>query len=238
MSSPYYKNFAEKVIELNNRLTKNTICIGIDEDAVHEYSARCSVFENDSKCGTMLLYYSPTKNSFKADVRKITVQEIREKIENLFEAGKVETKKEVHKPAEISKGLYAYVDGSYIHKRIGFGAVILSNGEIIAEFSGQVTDPTYQHARQVSGELMAVGKVVQWCITNNIKEIAIYYDYEGIEHWVTGKWKAKQILTQRYSDYVRKSQVKIYWKKVAAHTGVYWNEYVDVLAKNGAQQIV
>ena len=66
------------------------------------------------------------------------------------------------------------------------------------------------------------------------KKVASLYDYEGIEHWVTGKWKAKQLLTQRYRDYVQKSGVSIQWVKVAAHTGDYWNEYVDQLAKQAA----
>lgn len=236
MTKPFYKNFVDKVNELNALIRHSSINLCIDEDAVHEYSARCSVYCNDTKCGTMLLYYSPKKNSFKADIRKITIVEVRDEISTFFDTESVERKSEVDKPKQVIKGLYAYVDGSFIHKKIGFGAVILLNGEIVAEFSGMVTEPTYQHARQVSGELMAVGKVIQWCIANNIQEIAIYYDYEGIEHWVTGKWKAKQVLTQRYSDYVRKSNVKIQWKKVAAHTGVYWNEYVDVLAKNATQQ--
>jgi ribonuclease HI len=104
----------------------------------------------------------------------------------------------------------------------------------VAEFSGKVLDPDYQHARQVAGELMAVGKVIQWCLAQQQNRIAIYYDYEGIEHWVTGKWKAKQLLTQRYRDYVQKSGVSIQWVKVTAHTGDYWNEYVDQLAKQAA----
>ncbi|MFQ9072177.1 MAG: hypothetical protein ACLR43_05120 [Faecalibacillus faecis] len=29
-----------------------------------------------------------------------------------------------------------------------------------------------------------------------MKHISIYYDYEGIEKWVTGEWKAKKEITK------------------------------------------
>lgn len=233
MSAPFKKNFEKKVEELNKLLQKELITIVLDYEALHEYSARCTVLYRAEKSGTCLLYYSPKRNSFKVDVRKIKLVEVQDKISTHFDNENVgKGYSESRKPERNVNGILAYVDGSFLDNTVAYGAVVLLGEQKLAEFSGVVADPNYQHARQVAGELMAVGKVIQWCVANNVTEISIFYDYEGIEHWVTGKWKAKQLLTQRYRDFIVKSNVKITWVKVAAHTGVYWNEYVDSLAKN------
>ena len=238
MNAPFKKNFEKKIEDLNKLLHKDLITIVMDYEALHEYNVRCDVLYRAEKAGTILLYYSPKKNSFKADVRKVKLIDVQEKISKYFDQEKVEKAYSETKQSEKKiSGLKAYVDGSFLDNRVAYGAVVLLEEQMLIEFSGIVSDPNYQHARQVAGELMAVGKVIQWCVANSVTEVSIFYDYEGIEHWVTGKWKAKQILTQRYRDFVVKSNVKINWIKVAAHTGVYWNEYVDSLAKNAIKSM-
>ena len=63
--------------------------------------------------------------------------------------------------------------------------------------------------------------------------ITIYYDYEGIEKWANGIWKANKAGTQRYKEFVAKQRekIEISFSKVAAHTGVKYNEMADQLAK-------
>lgn len=226
-----------KVDDINSRLNYRFIRLSYAQEDIREYSIRCEVHSNQSSCGHLTLYYSQKKNRFTMDLRSVKNKEVRHELalhaDEIVE--KANTKKVVKPPVALN-GLYAYVDGSFINNTVAFGAVILHEEKIVAEFSGKVLDPDYQHARQVAGELMAVGKVIQWCKAGNYSHIAIHYDYEGIEHWVTGKWKAKQLLTQRYRDFVLQSGVVVRWIKVAAHTGVYWNEYVDTLAKQAATQ--
>ncbi|MCS6903920.1 MAG: RNase H family protein [Bacteroidia bacterium] len=127
-----------------------------------------------------------------------------------------------------------YVDGSYYGGRVGYGAVILREDQIIKEFSGKVSPEYAQHTRQVAGELIAVGHAINWCKKNNISEVEIYYDYTGIEKWATGEWKANLPLTQRYARFMQNLSIKVTWKKVKSHSGNKWNEYVDKLAKEGA----
>ena len=38
--------------------------------------------------------------------------------------------------------------------------------------------------------------------------LELFYDYEGIEKWVTGEWRAKNPLTQTYRDFMREQHVR------------------------------
>jgi ribonuclease HI len=128
-----------------------------------------------------------------------------------------------------------YVDGSYFDGKVGYGAVVLENDELIKEFCGFVPSEHVENTRQVAGELFAVGLALRWCKERNITHLTLYYDYLGIEKWATGEWKTNISLTQRYARFMKEMPIRITWKKVKSHAGNYWNEYVDVLAKKGAQ---
>ena len=125
----------------------------------------------------------------------------------------------------------AYVDGSYKDGKVGWGAVIIKDGELYGEFSGIVDDEEVHGTRQVAGELKAVKEIIFWCKEQKIKEISIHYDYTGIKEWVAGTWKAKNPVTQDYRDYVRASGVKINWIKVKSHSGNKYNDKADKLAR-------
>jgi ribonuclease HI len=128
-----------------------------------------------------------------------------------------------------------YVDGSYFNGKVGYGAVVLENDKLIKEFCGFVPSEHVENTRQVAGELFAVGLALRWCKERNITRVALYYDYLGIEKWATGEWKTNISLTQRYARFMKETPICITWKKVKSHQGNYWNEYVDTLAKKGAQ---
>ena len=130
-----------------------------------------------------------------------------------------------------------YVDGSYIEGKVGYGAIILNEGEVITQFCGGVSPERAENTRQVAGELVGVGKALQWCKENDVKDIHIYYDYKGIECWATGKWKANLNLTQNYARFMKQFMIEGYritFHKVKSHSGNRWNEAVDQLAKAGA----
>lgn len=125
----------------------------------------------------------------------------------------------------------AYVDGSYLEGKVGYGAVLLQDKIVLQEFSGAVTEHT--ESRQVAGELVAVITIMDYCAQHNISEVDIFYDYKGIEQWATGRWKTNKPLTQQYAATVRKSSVKVRWHKVKSHSGNEWNDRADELAKQG-----
>ena len=114
----------------------------------------------------------------------------------------------------VKKSAYAYVDGSYNQNTSTYGY-----------------DPEMASMRNVSGEILGAEAAMKKAEELGIKELTLYFDYIGIEAWVTGKWRANKEGTQRYRDVMRESSVKIVFKKVKGHSGVQGNEEADLLAK-------
>lgn len=130
----------------------------------------------------------------------------------------------------------AYVDGSF-EKSIGryaFGCVLLTpDGQEIRE-SGSGSDPAGVAIRNVAGEMLGAMNAVKWAQENGYPAVEIRYDYEGVEKWVTGVWRAKTPLTSKYAVHMQEAgkKIKISFCKVAAHTGNHYNEEADQLAKS------
>lgn len=130
----------------------------------------------------------------------------------------------------------AYVDGSF-EKSIGryaFGCVLLTpDGQEIRE-SGSGSDPAGVAIRNVSGEMLGAMNAVKWAQENGYPAVEIRYDYEGVEKWVTGVWRAKTLLTSKYAAHMQEAgkKIQISFCKVAAHTGNHYNEEADQLAKS------
>ena len=74
---------------------------------------------------------------------------------------------------------------------------------------------------------------MNWAVEHGYQAVTIYYDYEGIEKWANGIWKANKPGTKRYQAFIaqKREDINIFFKKVAAHTGVEYNELADQLAK-------
>ena len=141
-----------------------------------------------------------------------------------------------------SKGLspvQVWVDGACVPEadgtlHIGWAFLVFMNGQELHRDSGSdIPGDAYQH-RNVAGEIMAIRKAVAWCHRKEIKEISIHYDYQGLESWVTGKWKANTPFTQEYAQIIQNSDLIIHWVKVKAHSGELGNEIVDKLAREAA----
>ncbi len=126
----------------------------------------------------------------------------------------------------------AYVDGSYDKDSglYGYGAIILndSNEQLcVLSGSGEDTDGIWN----VAGELAGVKAAVNYAVSNGEKTIHIFYDYEGIEKWATGAWKAKKPATKDYVSFICNADVEVTFEKVKAHSGDKYNELADKTAK-------
>ena len=130
----------------------------------------------------------------------------------------------------------AYVDGSF-EKSIGryaFGCVILTpDGQEIRR-SGSGSDPAGVAIRNVAGEMLGAMNAVKWARENDYPAVEIRYDYEDVEKWVTGVWRAKTPLTSKYAAHMQEAgnKIRISFCKIAAHTGNHYNEEADQLAKS------
>lgn len=131
--------------------------------------------------------------------------------------------------------MIAYIDGSFNSKTKEYsaGIVILYNN-IKKTFKYKDKNPKFSGMRNVAGEIMAAQLIMQYAIKNSIKTLELYYDYEGIEKWCTGEWKANKegtILYKKYYEQI-KDKISIRFIKVQAHTGDEYNEEADKLAKS------
>ena len=133
----------------------------------------------------------------------------------------------------------AFVDGSYDVEleNSGFGAILISSGgsrEFNYKSFNKRSGEEFIALRNVAAELEGVKEAVKWAIASNKKKITIYYDYQGIEKWANGEWKAKKRLTKEYVEFIKdkKRLLSIKFVKVPAHSGIKLNEEVDALAKS------
>lgn len=129
----------------------------------------------------------------------------------------------------------AYVDGSYNIQtgQFSFGVVMFHNG---AEhtFSQAFSDPSLASMRNVAGEIKGAEKAMRYCEENGIENLDLYYDYEGIEKWCTGEWKANKegtIAYKRFYDEISK-KISVSFNKVKGHSGDKYNDMADRLAKD------
>ncbi|WP_251440953.1 ribonuclease H1 domain-containing protein [Veillonella intestinalis] len=137
--------------------------------------------------------------------------------------------------------MLAYIDGSFdkVRNVVGAGGIMFYEGQE-ETFSFGTDKEMYTAYWNVAGELLGAMHVIKTAIAKQIKEVHIYYDYMGIEMWATGRWKANNPLTKAYAEFTLNSrrQVKTVFHKVAAHTGVVYNEKADELAKAGTTKLI
>lgn len=128
--------------------------------------------------------------------------------------------------------IHAYVDGSYYNGFYGSGVVILANGEEIT-LSEQGHDEELLRMKNVGGEIYAASLAINYALKNNIKKILICHDYEGIRAWCDNSWIATGAALKYRNYFITASKkINIRFKKIAAHTGVKYNELADLLAKS------
>lgn len=133
--------------------------------------------------------------------------------------------------------LLTYVDGSYDDSipKYAFGCVFLLEGGEIRLAYGNGDNPQSLKHRNVTGEMLGAMYAVKTAMMNGFQEVELCYDYEGIEKWVTGSWRSKTELTQKYAQSMRDwgKNINIFFTKVAAHSNIMYNELADRTAKRG-----
>lgn len=129
----------------------------------------------------------------------------------------------------------AYVDGSFdaSQKKYGSGGVLIKNGKVIDSFSKEGKNLDSVSMRNVAGEIEASMYAMEYCVDNAYSKLVLYFDYNGIEKWCTGEWKANKKGTKNYKKFYDEisDKLEVKFVKVKAHTGIEYNEMADKLAK-------
>lgn len=135
----------------------------------------------------------------------------------------------------VVSNIRAYVDGSFNQttNEYSFGAVLLMDGKE-THFKKKFDDEEYASMRNVSGEIKGAAFMINYLMKLGVKEVSIYYDYEGIEKWYNGKWKTNSDATKRYVDFAieAKKKIKVNFVKVKSHSNDKYNDLADRLAKD------
>lgn len=133
--------------------------------------------------------------------------------------------------APTPKGLRIYVDGSFTptFDKAGWAFVVVENDVEVARLSGHTAFPA--ESRNIDGEVMASYQAMKW-LEEHDKTAVICHDYEGVARWAKGEWQAKSSIAKQYVAASKPYVHRVTFEKVAAHTGVKWNELVDKLAKD------
>ena len=100
-------------------------------------------------------------------------------------------------------------------------------------FSKKFEKDDLSDMRNVAGEIQGSMAAMQYCLDHDIKSISIFYDYEGIEKWCNGDWKAKKPGTMHYVEFYKNASkhVDVDFIKVKGHSGDKYNDMADELAK-------
>lgn len=144
-------------------------------------------------------------------------------------------------PYETVPGrLLVYVDGSYDDSipKYAFGCVFLLEGGEIRLALGNGDNPQSLQHRNVTGEMLGAMYAVRTAMMNGYETVELCYDYEGIEKWVTGAWRSRTELTQKYARSMREwgKDIRIIFTKVEAHANEAYNELADRTAKRGLRE--
>ena len=132
------------------------------------------------------------------------------------------------------KILNTYTDGSFNTEteKVGASSVLVMN-DATFYITEQIDDTTLITGRQIAGELIGAIHAIDFAIANHFDKIVINHDYEGVSHWANHQWKANREYTNMYIQAIdnRRDYIDIEFQKVDAHTGDYYNEQADKVAK-------
>ena len=137
------------------------------------------------------------------------------------------------------KILKIYTDGSYCEatKKYGAAFVVIENDKEIYRYSYAERDITGK--KNISGELVAAMRALEWVfITKYSDDIEINHDLSFIKDICTNKINPKidygKILKQLYNMCI-KDGIAVKFNEIESHSGNYWNNFVDKLAKKVAK---
>lgn len=126
-----------------------------------------------------------------------------------------------------------YTDGAYFDiGDIGVCSyVILDSKENIIDQASFTTPKNLNSSRQIASELLGIQNALEACVARGFKNIEIYVDYVGLQHWFDGSWRIKSPIVGRIvgdlKNLIEKHGLSVNIRHVEAHSGDKWNNKVD-----------
>ncbi len=138
---------------------------------------------------------------------------------------------------DISDGyLVAFTDGSFDEKlnRYSYGVLLVDKNNNEHFLYGYGDNPKYLSAKNIIGEIFGVINALDWAVSNSYENVKIYYDYEGLYAWVSGKWAPNSNAAKMYVNLYHSKfdeLLNVSFEKVKGHSNNKYNDTADRLAK-------
>ncbi len=179
-------------------------------------------------------YSGAIYKSFPTKEEAETFADVKESIKqiSLEEIGKKTEESHVVPETDIA---IAYVDGSYnvATGEYSCGVVFIHDGQEL-HMAQKGENEELASMRNVAGEILGAELAMKKAVELGIPRIQIYHDYQGIASWCLGQWKTNKEGTKAYKAYYDSIQdvLSVEFVKVKGHSGDYYNDLADELAKS------
>jgi len=204
---------------------------------------KVGVFETWDECKASVNGYSGAEYKSFSSLKEaqafacvgVTDNSLSKGCENLKETECCVVQNKLNRENEFEEDIVEiYVDGSYLRdtNEFSYGMVIITpEGEQC--FSEKFSDEELAAMNNVAGEIKGAEAAMRYAVSNDIKHIRIYHDYEGIAKWCTGAWKANKSGTKKYRDFYDSlsGKLQVDFVKVKGHSNDKYNDMADKLAK-------
>lgn len=115
-----------------------------------------------------------------------------------------------------------------------YGLVHVKNDEIVHEEGGSSHHEHASDLQNVAGELLGAMKAVLFAMNVvKTKHLVLFFDYAGIELWVTEAWSSKNPMVLKYIEFMQAASQKlnIEFIKVDGHSKNKYNDRADDMAR-------
>lgn len=94
--------------------------------------------------------------------------------------------------------IHIFTDGTYdpTLEKAAYGFVVFKNGKL-SYVEKKVVEDKYD-AWQVASELQGALQAMRYCVRESHPSFKLFYDWEGIEAFITGRYRAKAEVSQDY----------------------------------------
>jgi ribonuclease H-related protein len=132
--------------------------------------------------------------------------------------------------------IHLFIDGSFHDSQgAGYGFVAVnSNEKIVYTEAEPIYDPAYLSS--TSAELIASLRATKWALKQGYTHINIHHDYTGVHEVATQVPVSTNPLNTLYFTFFSSQTAKVYFHKVPAHSGNFFNTRAHQLAKQGRQR--
>ena len=102
------------------------------------------------------------------------------------------------------KETHAYISGCFNNssKRYGYAGIIFHEGEKYI-IKGNGNAPELIKLGSVGSQILASKETIKKAINLEIRNIVIYYDYDGVKKWANGDWSRNLKETEDYYNFIK-----------------------------------